>query len=358
MRSKKAKTAAVLSLLLALTLAACDKKTDEPLPEKSSDSAEHIIHENSDRVKSYSFPQFLEGSPEADMLSNAVFKSFDPAQLMVEPEKQPFSDYKCTACFDGKVYIFKQDENYGLLDMAGGVLVEADGIKKISAAAVDLLQIKYEDGSTAYFHVDDKGGEFSAVGEFLVQRIGFRRNEASEEYPESCYTITLDGNDIYTGVWDSVSQVDSETLDTSKKYEAVFKAESPSGAFYVCFDSFYNFAVYEAAYGFISLKVGGEYGECYIVNGDDYDELVTLISSFGREDGADMPSKDENEDFIQITLGLSGGEKTVITVSADGYCLTDKSGENGASRFFSVMSRETFADLISWVDSALGAEYQ
>jgi hypothetical protein len=338
-------------------------------------------------MKTYEFPEFLSEIGSADMLSNAVYKSFDTSELLIEPEKQPFEDYKCTACFSENYYIFISGENYGLLDSSGNVLIPSENVKKITPVSVDLLQIKYDDNTTAYFRTMDGSGETEVIEDFDMTRIAFVKqgynsdsgngngsddgyaigdgNGNGEDNVDSgssetvdTYSLQIDGNVVYDGQWTSVEQIDIDSVNTSHSCEAIYKAVSVSGTQFITFDKLYNFTVYDAPNGFVSLKIGGEYGECYILNSDDYSELETLISSFGSELRVNPPSKDENADYIRITLGLSDSVSQTLTVSSDGYCLVDKESEDGSGdRYFKVMSSETFIDLINWVDETLGKEY-
>lgn len=351
------------AVLCAAVLAASGCNNESNGSEEGSSAAvtSGTVQNNGDiQLKTYAFPEFLSSQGDADMLSNAVYRSFDPAAIMVEPERQPFDGYKCTACFNELYYIFKDGEHYGLMNGSGTELIGSDGIKKISAASVNLLQIKYDDGTTAYFQTDDAGGGvFVVIEDFDESRIGFALNRSASEDGQDTYTLQIDGANVYDTAWLSAETANISELDTSRKCEAVYKVTSGSGSYYITFDKFYNFTVYEAAYGFISLKIGGEYGECYILSAKDYSELETLISSFGRESGAGAPSKDENADYIQITMGLESENRRVLTVSADGYCLTDNISDDSSAndKYFTVMSKETFVDLVNWVDSALGTEY-
>lgn len=355
------RAAAVLCAALALSAVGCKKEDTSADEASSAAQSASAAHGDEDiKLKSYEFPEFLSSVGEADMLSNAVYKSFDGKSVMAEPERQPFDGYKCTACFNDGYYVFKEGDGYGLLNSMGTELIGAQGVKKLSAAAPDLLQIRYGDGTTSYFRTDGAGGgEIVAAGDFDGSRISFARRP-SEDGGSDTFVLQLDGADIYDTAWTSAEETNIEELDTSRKCEAIYKTTAGGSSYYIAFDKFYNFTVYEAAYGFVSLKIGGEYGECYILDQKDYSELETLISSFGRESSAELPSKDENADYIQLTLGLESGAKRTLTVSPDGYCLTDDLTESGSAnnKFFAVMSPETFVDLVNWVDSALQTEYE
>ena len=68
-----------------------------------------------------------------------------------------------------------------------------------------------------------------------------------------------------------------------------------------------------------------------------------------------MPTKDDNADYIQFTLGLQSGQPRTMTLSSDGYCFTDfqLDKDGGGNKYFSVLSRETFVDLVNWVNVTL-----
>ena len=169
--------------------------------------------------------------------------------------------------------------------------------------------------------------------------------------------MSSDGSDK----WDSVEEISADSIDTNKAYKGCCKLTKNGGIYYACFDDFYNYDIYEGAYAKVCVKVGGEYGECYLADHDDYNELVKMIDSFGNASYRTAPSKDPGLDFIQITLGLKENTKTEITISSDGYCLTDtiEAAEGEAvNKYFSYLDKEDFADLILWCEQVLAEEYQ
>ena len=59
-------------------------------------------------------------------------------------------------------------------------------------------------------------------------------------------------------------------------------------------------------------------------------------------------------------LETSGSDEiTTMTLSADGYCLTDHSpvGEQQVNKYFSLLDKESFVSLVQWVDQVLSEEY-
>lgn len=175
--------------------------------------------------------------------------------------------------------------------------------------------------------------------------------------PDGKNVVSSDGSDK----WDSVEKISADSIDTNKAYKGFYKLTKNGGIYYACFDDFYNYDIYEGAYAKVCVKVGGEYGECYLADHDDYNELVKMIDSFGNASYRTAPSKDPGLDFIQITLGLKENTKTEITISSDGYCLTDtiEAAEGEAvNKYFSYLDKEDFADLILWCEQVLAEEYQ
>ena len=145
-----------------------------------------------------------------------------------------------------------------------------------------------------------------------------------------------------------------------RPYSAYYRAEKNGEFYYICFDRFYNYTIYNGAYGYVRLKVGEGYGECYILDYDDYTELTKLIESFGETSSVKSPSKDESLDYIQLETGYGTEDVVSMTISADGYCLTDHTvtGEQQTNnKFFSILDKESFVSLVKWVDQVLSTEY-
>ena len=168
------------------------------------------------------------------------------------------------------------------------------------------------------------------------------------------------GEDTFYCEWDKVEAVTAQSINTSRPYNAFYRAEKDGEYYYICFDRFYNYTIYNAAYGYIRLKVGDGYGECYILDHDDYSELIKLLDSFGETGSVRSPSKDEALDYIQIETGYGTDDVVTMTLSADGYCLTDhiSSGEQQTNnKYFTVLAKESFISLVMWVDQVLSAEY-
>ncbi|SDA19089.1 hypothetical protein SAMN02910447_01413 [Ruminococcus sp. YE71] len=356
------KTAAILSAAVLLT--ACSKgsgggnESRGLSPDSSKSSKDSSVRMNEKHAE---FPESLKGLTKADVLRNVVFTTFDAASLIVEPEKQPFNGYKCTACFNGSYYIFKDDKGFGLLDQRGSELINSDRVKKITAVSPDMISVKYSDNTTKYFRTVNGGIKEEKVS-FDKNRIAFEPLTGGEEdmYDTQHYVVTLDGNILYESKWIGYEETDLKSLDTSEDYETVYKAWNGRGLYYLAFDRFCNLTVCEAEYAKVELRIGEDYCECYITDPDEYDDLETLISSFGSEERTDAPGKASGSDYIRIEGGLAEGSRWVRTISPDGYCFTelapDKSDAANAAfpdMYFTVMNPRTFTDLVSWTAGAV-----
>ncbi len=358
LKSIKKITAFSLSVSLMFTcLVGCNgssesenSKADDNTSNSSSNTDAGVT------VKTYEFPEFLSDSEEADVLSNVIYQSFDSAAAMTEPETQPFDDYKCTAVFHENYYIFTEDEHYGLINSIGTELVSYSGLSSFTAVSEDTLLAVYDDGSEIYYRVDGVGGAYTiTIDEFDDSRISaaaFASDDETGEY----YLLQLDEATVYDVNLSSFKKADIDDIDTGKSYEAIYTATSGNEKYYIAFDEFYNFTVYEGDYAYIELKIGGEYGSCYVLDYDDFTELETLISSFGSESKRESPSKDEDADYVQITMELASGTQ-VKTISSEGYCFTDTSSTDSSvsNKYFTLMDTETFVDLVNWIDITLGS---
>lgn len=360
LKKKKIKTPAVF-LSLVVMLCGCSSGKSGVSDESQTSQTDSLPEKSSVTVKTYDFPEFLYPYGEAEELSSAVYTSFDEASVVVEPETQPFDGYKCTACVDGSYYIYVSDDNYGLLNGDGTELISSSGVASITAISADVLKIEYEDGSLVHFRLDGVSGEMFMPEEFDESRIGFSKQSGGED-EKDVYVLQLDGENLYETSWSSFEKADESLLDTSLEFAAFYKVSNGAADYYIGFDEYYNFTIYEKSYGFISAKVGGEYGECYISSYDDYTELQTLISSFGSESAVFSPSADETEDFVQISFGIDGGRSSVMTVSPDGCCfvetLNGENDEEAINKYFIAMGEDTFIDLINWMNCTLALEYK
>ncbi len=341
--------------------AGCEKETDKS---SSSQSEAHKPSSGTSastvEIKDYTFPEFLSAIETPDMLSNQVYSSFEEKDYVTSAQRQDFDGYECDMCFGDSYYTFKKDGFTGLLAVDGTVIIEADTYSSVELVSQNIVKLDYSDTQqpSDYMRLSGNSGTLLSADSLLDNRIEFAETTDSET-GKLCYQLKIDGREAYDTLWDSVEQVENESVVTSLEFNRAYKASSQGSSYFVVFDDYGNFKIFEGAYALIKLKIGNVYGECYVLSGDDYSELNKMITSFGDESYTSVPNKDETLDFIQIVFGLSTSDQVEVTISSDGYCLTDSITHNDqpVNKYFSVLSKETFVDLVNWVNDTLSAEY-
>ncbi len=374
---KKKLTALLCACVLVMCTTACTKEnSSSAVTQTTTTSADSKPSAGKVELKSYEFPEFLSDLKSPDMLANPVFSSFDVNSYVSEIEEQPFEDYECSALIGDTLYVYKSDRFAGLLNKNGEVVLEADTYASITAGTEGFLVLSRDKelnspDDHAYF--DEAGNvvladkyEFSADNIYIKEKsVTVPADSASAESTvKTVYEFILpDGSAVSDGSslgeFDSIEPVNIGDVDTTKVFSAYYKAVKDGSHYFVCFDKYYNFTVFNGAYGYIRLKVGEDYGECYILDGKDYTELNRMLESFGDSGSTKAPVSDQDMDFIQIELGYNSTDRKQITISADGYCLTDflTANEQPMNKYFSRLDKESFVSLVLWVDQVLSKEY-
>ena len=308
-------------------------------------------------VREYSFPEFARGKAAGDMLSNVINVGFDPAEAESFLETDPFKDYNCDRCLGGEYYTYYEDDFVGLLNSSGTVILDPDTYVQAEMVSRDLIQLSYPEGSAkkaAYFEVKDGFGHFiSGEDVFKCEIVPV----SDDENGVVQYALSVRGN-TDSAVYDSIEKLPSSQVETEQQFREIYRGVIGSRVYYLVLDKYLNITVCEAPYARISFKIAGEYGQCYILDGDDHSELQKMIQSFGSETMSVKPGKDEAMDYIRIESGISYGEKRIMTMSPDGFCLTENFAADGsANRFFTLYPKDTFVDLVNWVNEVAGKEY-
>lgn len=381
------RTVAVLMCAVLLGASGCSGDTGGS-SEKQTTTTTAATKAPSGKVelKSYEFPQFMNEHNDADMLGIQLFKSFEPSKYVTESFMQPSGDYVCSSCIDGCLYVFTDNGFKGLVNGKGEVVVKADtytDIRPCSQGMLVLSRNKELNMPDDYAYYDDNG-KISMVGgysfnpnEIKVEQTAEEKLpedkslEETEDEEQTC-RIVFPRNDRKLppeefSEWDSIEPMSAASIDTTKAFSAFYKAKKKNMYYIIAVDKYYNYSIFSGAYGLIRLKVGDSYGECYILNFTDYDELLKMVDSFGSSDSMRSPSKEQSLDYIQIVTGLDSGDTLTYTISADGFCLTDTAGgaqqalnrtEQPVYRYFTLLDKESFISLVQWVDKVLSQEYE
>lgn len=362
---------------LLMPLVGCsDKKGDSSGSDIASSAKETKAVADKVELKDYKFPEFLNEIKQPDSLSSPVYVSFALSEFISEVTEQPFEGYECSNKIGNIFYIFSEGKYKGLLDKNGKVVLKADTYTTIGLCTPSILMLSRDKELNApeeYLSFNVFGSISPAeASEFKSDHIRIEeetRNKPSSDDEDDgnykVYNLILDDNkkvgdgSSYVD-WDKIESVSAQSINTSRSYNAYYRVQKGEEIYYICFDRFYNYTIYNGAYGFVRMKVGDGYGSCYILDHDDYSELNKLVKSFGESDPVKSPSKDTGLDYVQIETGYGTDDLVTMTISADGYCFTDHlgSGDQQPQKYFTILDKESFVSLVKWVDQVLSVEYE
>lgn len=358
---------------LCICMSGCDKKkNDSTASDVSSQTASDSSASPSKvEIKKYTFPSFISSLEDPDLLSREVYQSFDKKKVELTVETQKFPDYNCISKIDDKVYTYSAGGYFGLLDTVGNVILKADKYHKITVVSSDVLMCSYTDKQKEladYYRIYDNGtvAKYDRKG-FAPELINISEStDTDKTAPDSEKKFVIQTErDHYvedpTGnyLWDSAEKCDPQKIKTGKTYRAYYKVSRNGASYYICFDEYYNYVIYEASYARIRLKIGNVSGECYVQSFDDYTELSRMVKSFGKAKATTTPDSNESLDYIQITFGLNSPDQQELTISSDGWCLVDNITQNNQpdNKYFACYDKDSFVSLVQWVDQVLSKEY-
>ncbi|MBQ2582007.1 MAG: hypothetical protein II574_10315 [Ruminococcus sp.] len=365
--------ACMTAAAICVALSGCEKKKDT---DDSSDTSSVVVSDSSAspskvELKSYAFPDFLNTLEEPDLLSREVYQSFNKAAAEVAVQSQPFTEHSCISKISDKIYTYSEGGHVGVLNMSGTVVLKADRYTKITSISNDMLVCSYmqkEKEVADYYRIFDNGSvvkterkSFNAdlimINELVDtdQATGEEFKKFAIQFAEGKNVEDPSGNYL----WDSAEKCDPQKINTGKTYRAYYKVSNNGASYYICFDSYYNYVIYEASYARVRLKIGNVSGECYVQSFEDYTELNKMVKSFGKAPSTTMPDGNESLDYIQITFGLNSPDQQEMTVSSDGWCLVDNITHNNQpdNKYFACYDKDSFVSLVLWVDEVLSKEY-
>lgn len=374
------KAAALISAaVLCLSLAACEKKKESDTESSSETKTSSVASSQSDSsaspskviLKDYSFPAFLATLEDPDILSREVYQSFSKKSAEVAVKEQPFANFNCISMIDNKIYTYSEGKFMGVLASDGRMLLKADKYNQITAVSDDLIMCSftsnnkdnsdlyrlYENGTVSRIDKKDLSSEHIQVNEF---------SEVDQTTGETYKKQSLKGSTgrnveypVGNSLWDTVEKSDPQKISTGKTYRSYYKVSRNGASYYICFDEYQNYVIYEAVYAKIRLKVGDVSGECYVQSFDDYTELSKMVKSFGKAEAAATPDSNETLDYVQITFGLNSPDQQELTISSDGWCLVDNLTHNNQpdNKYFACYDKDSFVSLVLWVDEVLSKEY-
>lgn len=313
------------------------------------------------------FPDFLSEKESISKFSRIVYTSFDydKTNSLLDDAVSVDGGYDCDMSFsNGKLLRFKYKENFGIVDSNGNVKLQGvySSIKQLRP---DLFELVYN-GNKTYATIDEnydfvfiEDDSFKWVFEDNKLEIVQATIETAEnvaDVPEGMkYNLkTPDGKIVYDKSFDSIAETSKDTLEIECEY--FFTAYSGGSCYYIVFDEFYNYKVFEGSYGNVNVEINGDKGECYILSYEHLLQIVNLFSCFDfKQNSAIVPSENcISFDFISVKNG-----QVKYSICDNGYCqITTLSEENNeyVDTVYEV-SGECFADVLDWIDKILSTEY-
>lgn len=348
----------VCALSAQLLLCGCEEPETasvsvEEKPQKQTTSSQT----SSVEVKEYHYPEFANNAEVNDMLSNVINTGFKQKDAETSLEFSPFPDYICSSCLLGEYYTFFEDDFVGILNSKGTVILKPDKYAQAEAVSADLIRLSYPektDKKPDLFYVGNGFG--TVISDKEAEEVTVVPMDSGDGAPLQ-YALSVRGT-ADEHIYDSIEEIPVSSIITKSIYYKAYKAVLGTRCYYLMLDSYCNITVCEAPYAQVRFKIGGEYGQCYILDGDDHTELMKMIRSFGSDIISVKPSKDESLDFIQIESGLSIGTKTILTMSPDGFCFTETVSEGAYNKYFAIYPKDTFVDLVNWVAEVIPKEYE
>lgn len=369
--TRAAVCAAAAALCICMT--GCEKKKNDSMASDVSSQTQPDSSASPSKVelKKYAFPSFMAALEDPDLLSREVYQSFDKSKVETSVETQKFPEYNCITKIADKLYTYSASGYLGILDGLGHVLISAEKYTKITTVSNDVIMCSYMDKqkeATDFYKIYDNGtiAKYDRKGFSADSIVIFESTDAEHTAGEGEKKFVIQTeHDHYvedpTGnyLWDSAEKCDPQKINTGKTYRAYYKVSRNGASYYICFDEYYNYVIYEASYARVRLKIGNVSGECYVQSFDDYTELSRMVKSFGKAQATTTPDANETLDYIQITFGLNSPDQQELTISSDGWCLVDNITHNNQpdNKYFACYDRDSFVSLVLWVDQVLSKEY-
>ncbi len=348
-----------LSVVLA-TFTACDSKdssgsSSTTTTTSSVDGIEPVVEPEYD----YSFPEFLEDKDSISLFSNLIYTSFDSRTASVAVTEQPFENATCEQAFlENSYYSYVSGNKKGLLDAEGNVVLAAN-YTEIAIIRPDAFLLTNEQGEEKYAYISENGiltSEQDGKNGWFTSPEPLKINQAtdSETNIVSYYLEAANGKVVYDKYWD---YIEPTLLDTAAS--ASFSAYIGDAYYFIIFDKYYNYKIYEGSYATVEVYAKGQYGSCFVLSIDDFNEISSMIDSFGISPDKRVSPTSPQTDYVKFTFGNTASNKKLVTISADGFVYTESMNpEDGTSyKYFSLVDKICFVDIMDWISDELSHEY-
>lgn len=357
---KKLLTAIACMLLVMSALSACDSSgTSSNAETTTTTSSVDGIEPVTEPEYDYSFPEFLANKDAISIFSNLIYSSFDSRAASVSVTQQPFDDVTCEQSFLNNIYYsYISGNKKGLLDAHGNVALAAN-YTEIVMIRPDTFLLTNEAGEERYAFISENGiitTEPDGKNSWFLNSEPLKINKATDNETNavSYYLEAANGKVVYDKYWD---YLEPTSLDTAAS--AAYSAYLGDAYYFIVFDKYYNYKIYEGSYATVEVYAKGQYGSCFVLSIDDFNEISSMIDSFGITQSAKASPTNNKTDYVKFTFGNTASNKKLVTISADGFVYTEAMDSEDATayKYFSLVDEICFTDVMNWIDDELSKEY-
>lgn len=369
------KKAICLVVMLCVSIMACGCNNDNSeiigvvTPSKPNENEISFVK----KPVSYSFPEFMLENDNISKFSHMVYRNFDidKTNTPLETPEKTKGGYVCDLTFlNGRLKRFKYMDKFGLIDENDNVKLQGN-YSSIRLVRPDLFELVGIDGKTVYATYNDNADivflteeniqSFEWIfkkGSLTVTNVTSDSVDNSPEVTDVVkYSLkTPDGKIVFDKSFDSIVETIPEGLGMNIDAEYAYTAYSGEIYYFIIFDKFYNYSVYEGIYGNIDIQIGKNKGSCYILNHDHYVQILSLTASF---DYKETDKEAKTDDYVFFDFSVSKFNQNKYLIYNNGYCeftTLDENGEPVTKKY--MVSKECFADAIDWVNINLSEDYE
>lgn len=350
MKSSFIKITALCVLLCGTVFSGCSKKADVTVSSQSvNESSESTVDSKKVAMKSYSFPKSLNNK---NTKAKPVYESFNKLGFVKKSDKK-IGGIQTEKSFGNVIYSYKNGNYVGLTDDKGRDIISADRYLTVDAVSRNLLELTEVSGK-AYVQLADNGEVYMTGSSSYTDTQVSIVPAAGEGQGFSLMVGDTAVNFKKSQLWDKLAEIPLDSLKFNGDYTRCFKAERGSKYYYICFDRYNNYYIFNGEYAYVKMKIGKKTGDFYVRSYESCTQLASLVDNFGRVSFSQGENGGSESDYIQIRFGLNGTEEKNVTISPDGCCLTEITHKDGEqSKYFNCLDSESFASLVQWVEQSL-----
>ena len=354
--------AAVCVMLTAAVFCSCSGKSsdDSSFVTTTAPSTDEVPPVQQETPK-YTFPSFfVDDVDNISLYRNLVANSFDSQKMNAAVTEQPFSSMTCETSFlSGTYYSYVSGDKKGIVSADGNIMLSAN-YTEIVLVRPDTFLLTTDSGAQVYAMIEEngvitpveEGGYVWFESEDPIQiKLTTEDDDAGQTGAQQYYLESARGKIVYSTYWDYIETI---TLDIPST--AAFSAYLGEQYYYIVFDKYYNYKIYEGSYGTVEVSVGGQTGRCFILSSEHLNEISSMLDSFGAVNGSVSVPGSSSSDYVQFVFGNTN--RSEITISSDGFCYIEEIDPEGMShKYFTVVDKLCFSDVVNWIDKELSQEY-